>query len=239
MRTNMSFGTFIVGPENQAAHDRARAFGRSGVGSASVLLLLGPAGSGKSHLLRATELELARTGAGLKVRAVSADMFGADYWLYEHDAMGQCFDAVVSDVDVLLIDDVQWLRPTDAARCDLGRVCAGVLSRGGRIFLAGREVPAVLHALFAGLAVEVGRVEIGGLAEEPRFRIIEAVGLRRGGHFSEGAKLLLAKRLEWSVGEMVFAALLLAQMAQASGGVVDLSMARKHIGMSSGKARGG
>jgi len=105
-----SFDTFVTGPGTQMAYSAAWQVAERPGARYSPLFLFGPTGLGKTHLLHAIGHEILGRHAGLRVALLSAEQ-----WVNEFiaDSHGKRFDAFRrkfrDDVDVLLIDDIQFL----------------------------------------------------------------------------------------------------------------------------------
>ncbi|MBM4280024.1 MAG: chromosomal replication initiator protein DnaA, partial [Deltaproteobacteria bacterium] len=105
-----SFDTFVTGPANQMAYSAAWQVAERPGARYSPLFLFGPTGLGKTHLLHAIGHETLGRHPGLRVALLSAEQ-----WVNEFiaDSHGKRFDAFRrkfrDDVDVLLIDDIQFL----------------------------------------------------------------------------------------------------------------------------------
>ena len=105
-----SFDTFVTGPGNQMAYSAAWQVAERPGARYSPLFLFGPTGLGKTHLLHAIGHEILGRHPGLRVALLSAEQ-----WVNEfiQDSHGKRFDAFRrkfrDDVDVLLIDDIQFL----------------------------------------------------------------------------------------------------------------------------------
>jgi chromosomal replication initiator protein len=105
-----SFDTFVTGPGSQMAYSAAWQVAERPGARYSPLFLFGPTGLGKTHLLHAIGHEILGRHAGLRVALLSAEQ-----WVNEFiaDSHGKRFDSFRrkfrDDVDVLLIDDIQFL----------------------------------------------------------------------------------------------------------------------------------
>jgi chromosomal replication initiator protein len=103
------FERFIVGKNNQLAHAASRAVSENPAGSYNPLFLYGGVGMGKTHLLHAIGHEVMRRHAGTKVLYVSSEKFTNDLINAIRDQRNDSFRNIYRSVDVLLIDDVQFI----------------------------------------------------------------------------------------------------------------------------------
>jgi chromosomal replication initiator protein len=103
------FERFIVGKNNQLAHAASRAVSENPAGAYNPLFLYGGVGMGKTHLLHAIGHEVMRRHAGTKVLYVSSEKFTNDLINAIRDQRNDNFRNIYRSVDVLLIDDVQFI----------------------------------------------------------------------------------------------------------------------------------
>ena len=103
------FERFIVGKNNQLAHAASRAVSENPAGSYNPLFLYGGVGMGKTHLLHAIGHEVLRRQPGTKVLYVSSEKFTNDLINAIRDQRNDNFRNIYRSVDVLLIDDVQFI----------------------------------------------------------------------------------------------------------------------------------
>jgi chromosomal replication initiator protein len=104
-----TFDTFVAGSSNRFAHAAALAVAEGPARSYNPLFIYGDSGLGKTHLLHAIG-EYARTLLPhLRVRYVNSEEFTNDFINSIRDDRTARFQTVYRDVDVLLIDDIQFL----------------------------------------------------------------------------------------------------------------------------------
>lgn len=106
---NYSFDTFIVGPSNSLAYAASQAVAEKPGQMYNPLFIYGDSGLGKTHLLHAIGNELSRKDKKAKVVYQTADRFVNEFiHAIRFDQMHK-FQAKYKDIDVLLIDDVQFI----------------------------------------------------------------------------------------------------------------------------------
>jgi chromosomal replication initiator protein len=104
-----SFDQFIIGAGNQLAHSAALAVAENPGQAYNPLFLHGPPGLGKTHLLHAIGNYVHAFGSGAKVRYTTAEAFTNHFISALSARTLQPFKDAYRGVDVLLIDDVQFL----------------------------------------------------------------------------------------------------------------------------------
>ena len=104
-----TFDTFVVGSNNSFAHAAALAVAKEPGKSYNPLFLYGGVGLGKTHLLHAIGQHVANSKKGSKVAYISSEKFTNEYIeAIQNNSLAK-FRKKYRHVDVLLIDDVQFL----------------------------------------------------------------------------------------------------------------------------------
>ena len=104
-----SFETFVIGSSNRFAHAAAVAVAEAPGKAYNPLLVYGDSGLGKTHLLHAIGHYVRNLWTGAKIRYVSSEAFTNDVINAIKDANTAALQRRYRDVDVLLVDDIQFL----------------------------------------------------------------------------------------------------------------------------------
>ena len=104
-----TFETFVIGASNRFAHAAAVAVAEAPAKAYNPLFVYGESGLGKTHLLHAIGHYTQNLFAGARVRYVSSEEFTNDFINSLRDDKAQAFQRRYRDVDVLLVDDIQFL----------------------------------------------------------------------------------------------------------------------------------
>jgi chromosomal replication initiator protein len=104
-----TFETFVIGSSNRFAHAAAVAVAEAPAKAYNPLFVYGDSGLGKTHLLHAIGHYAQSLYSGLKVRYVSSEEFTNDFINMIRDGKQDGFRRRYRDVDVLLVDDIQFL----------------------------------------------------------------------------------------------------------------------------------
>ena len=105
-----TFDNFVIGQSNRFAHAAAVAVAEAPAKAYNPLFIYGNSGLGKTHLLHAIGDYAASMYAGIRVRYVSSEEFTNDFINSIANNRGSAFQARYRDVDILLIDDIQFLQ---------------------------------------------------------------------------------------------------------------------------------
>ncbi|GAC1611297.1 MAG: hypothetical protein NVS3B26_23240 [Mycobacteriales bacterium] len=104
-----TFETFVIGASNRFAHAAAVAVAEAPAKAYNPLFVYGESGLGKTHLLHAIGHYAQNLFAGARVRYVSSEEFTNDFINSLRDDKAQAFQRRYRDVDILLVDDIQFL----------------------------------------------------------------------------------------------------------------------------------
>ncbi|WP_129657120.1 chromosomal replication initiator protein DnaA [Rothia halotolerans] len=103
------FDTFVIGQSNRFAHAAAFAVSESPAKAYNPLFIYGDSGLGKTHLLHAIGHYTKRMYPDMRVRYVNSEEFTNDFINSIRDDEGSSFKQIYRNVDLLLIDDIQFL----------------------------------------------------------------------------------------------------------------------------------
>ncbi len=104
-----TFETFVIGASNRFAHAASVAVAEAPAKAYNPLFVYGESGLGKTHLLHAVGHYAQNLFVGARVRYVSSEEFTNDFINSLRDDKAQAFQRRYRDVDVLLVDDIQFL----------------------------------------------------------------------------------------------------------------------------------
>jgi chromosomal replication initiator protein len=104
-----TFDTFVIGSSNRFAHAAAVAVAEQPAKAYNPLFVYGESGLGKTHLLHAIGHYTRTLYAGSRVRYVSSEEFTNEFINSIRDDKAAAFQRRYRDVDVLLVDDIQFL----------------------------------------------------------------------------------------------------------------------------------
>lgn len=107
------FESFVIGASNRFAHAAALSVAERPGGSYNPLFIYGEAGLGKTHLLRAIEAYVTNVYPRLAVRYVSTESFLNEFVDSIKNSQGADFKRHYRNVDVLLVDDIQFIAGKD------------------------------------------------------------------------------------------------------------------------------
>ncbi|MBA4021345.1 MAG: chromosomal replication initiator protein DnaA [Gordonia sp.] len=109
LNSKYTFETFVIGASNRFAHAAAVAISEAPARAYNPLFIWGESGLGKTHLLHAAGHYAQRLFPGMRVKYVSTEEFTNDFINSLRDDRRVAFKRRYRDMDVLLVDDIQFL----------------------------------------------------------------------------------------------------------------------------------
>ena len=157
-----TFEQFVIGDGNRLAHAAALAVAEMPAQAWNPLFIHGPPGLGKTHLLHAIGNYVTRYGDGMRVRYATIEDFTAEFVQAIRGRRPDSFRERFRDVDVLLLDDVQFLADKVRTKEELFHTFNALYESGRQLVITSDRSPADLREFEARLKE---RFECGLVAE--------------------------------------------------------------------------
>jgi chromosomal replication initiator protein len=142
-----AFDTFVIGSSNRFPHAAAVAVAEAPGKAYNPLLVYGDSGLGKTHLLHAIGHYVRSLYSGAKVRYVSSEEFTNEFINAIRDDRQDRFKRRYRDVDVLLIDDIQFLEGKTQTQEEFFHTFNTLHNANKQIVLTSDRAPKRLEAL--------------------------------------------------------------------------------------------
>ena len=189
-RARFTFDNFVIGPSNELAHAVAKRVASAQASPYNPIVIYGPHGMGKTHLLYAVQAHIAQTDPARRVRLISAEEFVGSF-VQSVRAQGrgeiEAFKLGLRDVDLLIIDDTHFIADKPGSQEELLHTLIALVDEGKQILLACDRHPHAIEKagsrlksyLTGGLLCDIGAADY-----ELRVRILDRLieKRRENGH---------------------------------------------------------
>jgi chromosomal replication initiator protein DnaA len=243
------FESFVVGAANRLAATAGRAVSESPGAVYNPLFIYGGSGLGKTHLQMAIGHAATAVNSQIRVEYLTLDDFVEAFHAAVAAGQGEAYRRRFTEIDLLLLDDVQFLTHRREMQAELLRVVNAMLAAGRQIVLTSDRPPAEIEALderliqrFAGgLVIDIAAPEF-----ETRVAILRRQAEERGAHLEAAVLDTVAGLGHGSVRELIGALnRLIAFQAvseaplDAAGALAVLGQKGRPTGADSSAASGG
>ena len=143
----LTFDQFVIGDSNRLAHAAALTVSELPAHAYNPLFICGPPGVGKTHLLRSIASFLAAYSPGLHLRNTTGEAFTNEFLRALGSGGLEAFKSSFRHVDVLLIDDVQFLERKTKTEEEFFHTFNELYDAGSQIVLTSDRPPSDLQAL--------------------------------------------------------------------------------------------
>jgi chromosomal replication initiator protein len=143
----LTFDQFVIGDSNRLAHAAALTVSELPAHAYNPLFICGPPGLGKTHLLRSIAAFIGTYNPGLHVRSTTGESFTNDFLRALGCGRLDAFKAGFRHVDVLLIDDIQFLERKTKTEEEFFHTFNVLYDAGSQVVLTSDRPPSDLQAL--------------------------------------------------------------------------------------------
>jgi chromosomal replication initiator protein len=235
LNPRLTFDQFIIGDANRLAHAAALSVAELPGLAYNPLFICGAPGLGKTHLLQSIANYATAYGDGLIVRYTTAEAFTTAFVGARDDRSAMdAFKTMHRGVDVLLVDDVQFLEQKVKTEEEFFHTFNALHAGGAQIVLTSDQPPRDLAGLEqrlrarfeSGLVTELGPPDVGTRLTILRKRILQD-GI---GPVDEDALELIAVRVHESVRALEGALIRVVAFASLTGRALTADLAAEVLG---------
>jgi chromosomal replication initiator protein len=225
-----TFETFVIGSSNRFAHAAAVAVAESPAKAYNPLFVYGGSGLGKTHLLHAIGHYATAIGTAKSVRYVSTEEFTNDFINSLRDDKQSAFQRRYRDVDILLIDDIQFLESRERTQEEFFHTFNTLHNSNKQIVITSDRSPKQLATLEDRLRT---RFEWGLLADiqvpdlETRIAILQKKASQERLSVPPEVLDFIASRITASIRELEGALIRVTAYASLNRSLVDLAVAEE------------
>ena len=223
-----TFETFVIGSSNRFAHAAAVAVAEAPAKAYNPLFVYGDSGLGKTHLLHAIGHYAQSLYQGVKVRYVSSEEFTNDFINMIRDGKQDGFRRRYRDVDVLLVDDIQFLENKEGTQEEFFHTFNTLHNASKQIVISSDRAPKRLVTLEDRLR---SRFEWGLLTDvqppelETRIAILRKKAVQDRLNAPPEALEYIASRISTNIRELEGALIRVTAFASLNRQSVDLQLA--------------
>jgi len=145
--SKFTFDQFVVGKPNEFAYAAARRVAEATSVSFNPLFLYGGVGLGKTHLMNAIAWEILERDPSRTVMYLSAEKFMYRFVRALREQNTVDFKEQFRSVDVLMIDDVQFIGGRDATQEEFFHTFNALVDQGRQIILSADKSPSDLEGV--------------------------------------------------------------------------------------------
>jgi chromosomal replication initiator protein len=224
------FETFVIGSSNRFAHAASVAVAESPAKAYNPLFIYGSSGLGKTHLLHAIGHYATTLGHARAVRYVSTEEFTNDFINSLRDDKTQAFQRRYRDVDILLIDDIQFLENRERTQEEFFHTFNTLHNANKQIVISSDRSPRQLATLEDRMRT---RFEWGLLADiqppdlETRIAILQKKAAQERMYAPDDVLEFIASRVSNSIRELEGALIRVTAFASLTRSSVQLSLAEE------------
>jgi len=236
LNPRFTFETFVVGAANRLAVTAGRTVAENPGSAYNPLFIYSGSGLGKTHLLMAIGHAAKALATQLNIEYLTLDEYVEAFHAAIAAGQGDAFRRRFQNVDVLLVDDVQFLTNRKEMQAELLRLTEALQQAGHQIVLASDRPPAeiadlderLISRFSGGLVVDMGIPDY-----ETRVAILRRKAEERGSKFQPGVLETVAKIDFPNVRELMGALNRLIAFQAVNDTPMNEEAARKVLGVPS------
>ncbi len=225
-----TFDTFVIGSSNRFTHAAAVAVAEAPARAYNPLFIYGDSGLGKTHLLHAIGHYARRLPPGLSTRYVSSEEFTNEFINSVRDDKMQAFQNRYRSVDVLLIDDIQFLERAERTQEEFFHTFNTLHNANKQIVISSDKSPRQLNSLEDRLRT---RFEWGLISDvqapdlETRIAILRKKAAQEGMDPPPDVLEFIATRIQSNIRELEGALIRVTAFAGLNQQAVELGLAER------------
>ncbi len=229
LHPDYTFDNFVVGPSNRLAHASCVSVSQSPGDTYNPLFLYGPDGCGKTHLLHAVCHEIHKEFPDLAIQHLNAEEYVARFIRAIDQRKLSAFRSQFRTVDVLLIDDVQFLREREQSQEEFFHTFNALYNNGKQIILSADSPPGKISLLEDRI---ISRFNWGLVTRidppiyETRVAIVQKKAHIRGISISDEITEYIARKVHANIRELEGALTTIYAVSTTTGKPITLELAQ-------------
>jgi len=232
LNPNYTFENFVVGPNNQLAHAAAKSVSRSPASQFNPLFIYGKTGLGKTHLIQAIGHTILKEKPYLKVLYIHTEQFVNEFIYAIHNNLLPSFKIKYRNVDILLIDDIQFLENKEETQNEFFQVFNSLHGNKKQIVISSDRPPKQIATLADRLRT---RFEWGMITDiqapnlETREAILRDKAEKEKLSISDEAFNYIARRIKSNIRALEAAVSKLKMISQFTNEEITIDLVKLHL----------
>jgi chromosomal replication initiator protein len=229
LHPDYTFDNFVVGPSNRLAHASCVAVSHSPGNTYNPLFIYGNSGLGKTHLLQAVCFEARRDSDGAVIQFLSCEDFVNRFIRAIEEGNLPGFQSQFRTVDMLVIDDVQFLREREHSQEEFFHTFNALYNNGKQIILSADSPPVQIPSLEDRLISRFNWGLVAGIdppSYETRIAIVQKKARLRGLSISDEIAEYVARKVQANIRELEGALTSIYAVATTNGQEITLELAK-------------
>ena len=232
MNPKYTFQTFVIGNSNRLAHAASVDVAGSPTKAYIPLFIYGGVGLGKTHLMHAIGHYILKQNIRSKVVYISSETFTNELINSIRDDRNNEFRSKYRNVDVLLIDDIQFIAGKESTQEEFFHTFNSLYEANKQIIISSDRPPKEIRTLEERLR---SRFEQGLIADiqppdlETRIAILRKKAKSENLSISDDVMLLIAKKIHSNIRELEGALIRVVAYSSLTNGEINEELANEAL----------
>jgi chromosomal replication initiator protein len=238
-----TFENFIIGENNELARAACFAVSQNLGNVYNPLFIYGGVGLGKTHLLQSIGNEVLKNDAGKKIKYITSERFANELIDSIRNQTVNDFKATYSAIDLLIIDDVQFLAGKEKTQIEFFHIFNALYQISKQIVISSDRPPKAIATLEdrlrsrfeGGMIADIGKPDL-----ETRMAILKTKAAEKNFYLDEEALRFIAENVKNNIRELEGALNRIVADCEFNNKLPTLKFVQQALGeiISAGKKKG-